>query len=261
MASSRIGPATGRLGAAISGRVGAAIAASNLRALPPESIASLTTGARTLFAPAGSTVHYEGDDAPHFELVLSGLVRVYVTAPDGRTMTVRYCRPGSILGAVSLFAERFSLPATIQALVDCDLLALQPDVVGRLAESDPGVTRALLVELSERVVSFIAEIPSGAFASVRQRVARHLLDLASEHQRGPGLIAPVSQQELADAVGTVREVVVRVLRDLRAEGIVETRRAGIVLVAPERLLAETYGETNAGAGARAAMEQKSLTNP
>jgi CRP/FNR family transcriptional regulator, cyclic AMP receptor protein len=69
-------------------------------------------------------------------------------------------------------------------------------------------------------------------------VARHLLDLAAQHQRGPDLVAHVSQQELADAVGTVREVVVRTLRELRQEGLLETGRAGIRILAPERLLAE-----------------------
>ena len=62
-----------------------------------------------------------------------------------------------------------------------------------------------------------------AFGSVRQRVAAHLLDLASDRQRPGGrLVAHVSQQELADAAGSVREVVARALRDLRVAGIVAT---------------------------------------
>jgi CRP/FNR family cyclic AMP-dependent transcriptional regulator len=69
-----------------------------------------------------------------------------------------------------------------------------------------------------------------------QRVARHLLDLAAEG--GPELVAPVSQQQLADAVGTVREVVVRVLRDLRRAGVIRTGRDRIVIVDPARLSAE-----------------------
>jgi CRP/FNR family cyclic AMP-dependent transcriptional regulator len=234
--------------------VGAALAASHLRDLPPRTVAELTADARRVIVPAGSTLHREGDVAPHLEVVVTGVLRVFVTAPDGRTMTVRYCRPGAILGAVSLFAVSFALPATIQALVDSELLALQPATVRRLVDRDPRVATALLRELSERVLSFIAEIPSGAFATVRQRVARHLLDLASEHQRGSQLIARVTQQELADAGGTVREVVVRILRELRAAGVVETRREGIVIVAPERLLAETYEEVGtsitAGSGRR-----------
>jgi len=167
---------------------------------------------------------------------VSGLIRVFVTARDGRTMTVRYCRAGALIGVVSLFASPFSLPATIQALTDAELLAFRPSVVQRAAERDARVARALLDELSERVLSFIAEIPGSAFATVRQRVARHLLDLASESQTGPELVAAVGQQDLADAVGTVREVVVRALRELRQAGRLETRRHEIVLLDPEGLL-------------------------
>jgi CRP/FNR family transcriptional regulator len=67
-------------------------------------------------------------------------------------------------------------------------------------------------------------------------VARHLLDLASDQQQGTELVARVSQQELADAAGTVREVVVPVLRELRRAGLVQTERSRIVLLQPEQLL-------------------------
>jgi CRP/FNR family transcriptional regulator, cyclic AMP receptor protein len=74
----------------------------------------------------------------------------------------------------------------------------------------------------------------------------HLLDLAAERQRDPVLVARITQQNLADAVGTVREVVVRTLRELRHDRLVETGRAGIVISEPERLLAEAYPRWNTG---------------
>jgi CRP/FNR family transcriptional regulator, cyclic AMP receptor protein len=225
----------------------AAIEVSHLRSLSPEAIAGLAVDASRLRVPGGSTIHREGDTAAHLEVVVSGLIRVYVTAPDGRTMTVRYCRPGALIGVVSLFASPFSLPATIQSVTDAEVLAFRPSVVQRAAERDARVARALLDELSERVLSFIAEIPGSVFATIRQRVARHLIDLASETQRGPELVAVIGQQDLADAVGSVREVVVRTLRELREAGLVETRRDGIVLLDAERLLGEAYAgeaETN-----------------
>ena len=112
----------------------AAIEASHLRSLPPEVIAGLTADASRLHVPAGSLLHRQGTTSPHFEIVVSGLVWVYVAAPDGRTMSVRYCRPGALIGVVSLFASPFSLPATIQAVTDTDLLALRASVVRRAAE-------------------------------------------------------------------------------------------------------------------------------
>jgi CRP/FNR family transcriptional regulator, cyclic AMP receptor protein len=228
-----------RIGSIGNDRIDAAIRSSHLRALPSEMIDGLTVGAIGETAAAGSTLWRTGDVEPHFVIVVSGLVRVYVTAPDGRTLTVRYCRRGDILGAFSMFAEDFSMPATTQALVESQLLVLSPEVVRDRARADARVAEALLVELSERVGAFVREITDSAFMTVRQRIGRHLLDLASEQQRGADLVARISQQDLADAVGTVREVVVRVLRDLREEGVVETGRGGIRLVAPHLLVDET----------------------
>ena len=207
----------------------------------------LLVGAGRVRIAAGSVTHREGEDAPHLELVIAGVVRVFVTAPDGRTMTIRYCRPGALIGAVSLFATGFALPATTQALVDAELLRLSPTAARRAAARDVRVAQAFLSELSERVLSFIWEIPGSAFATVRQRVARHLLDMASERVPEPPsaprsrseLTVNVSQRELAEAVGTAREVVVRVLRELRQDGVVRTGRDQIVIADPDRLIRES----------------------
>lgn len=224
----------------------AALDVSNLRSLPQETKDRLISTATMLTIPAGSSLHREGDEAAHLELVMSGLLRVYVTALDGRTLTVRYCRRGSILGAVSLFASPFSMPASVQAVTNAEILSMSAPVIKRATERDVVLARALIDELSDRVMSFIAEIPGSAFATVRQRVARHLLDLASTTQKGPELRVTISQQELADAVGSVREVVVRALRELREEGFVDTGHDGIVLLDPQQLSTEAYpgpGET------------------
>jgi CRP/FNR family transcriptional regulator, cyclic AMP receptor protein len=221
-------------------QVQAAIAASHLRGLPPDVMAELVAGARLRAASAGHTLHRVGDAERHVELVVAGLVRVHASAPDGRTLTLRYCRRGALMGILSLYAEPFVMPATTEVVVDAELLAITPAVLRGLADRDVRVARALLHELSERATAFAAEIGGSAFATVRQRVARHLLDRAIPSQPGGKLVAALSQQELADAVGTVREVVVRTLRELRQAGVVETGRGGIGLRAPERLLAEAY---------------------
>ena len=218
---------------------------SHLRELPPEVLDELLAGSTRMTVPAGSVTHWEGEPEPHLELVLAGVVRVFVTARDGRTMTVGYCRPGALIGVMSLFATGFAMPATTQALVDAEVLRISATVARGMGTRDLRVARAFLGELSERALSFVYDIPGGAFATVRQRVARHLLDLASarvgeqpapDHRAGRELTVQVSQQELANAVGTVREVVVRVLRDLRQDGVVRTERDRIVLLEPARLI-------------------------
>jgi CRP/FNR family transcriptional regulator len=213
-----------------------AIGCSHLRDLAPRTRSELLRGARRHEVAAAGTFRQAGERGPHLEVVLSGLVRVFLEAPDGRRLTVRYCRRGALLGAASLFRPGFLMPASLQALVDSVVVSLDARRVRHLASADPSVAMALLNELSERTLSFVGQIDGTAFRSVRQRAARHLLDLASEAQHGRELRAAVSQQGLADAVGSVREVVVRALRDFRAAGLIETRRGSIVISHAEGLL-------------------------
>ena len=131
-----------------------AILASHLRELPVEVIDDLMVGAVRQKIPASSVIHREGEGAPLLELVVSGIVRGFVTAPDGRTMTVRYCRPGALLGVMSLFIPGFAMPGTVQALVDAELLALSPGVARRAAAQDVRVALAFLHEQSERAIQF-----------------------------------------------------------------------------------------------------------
>jgi CRP/FNR family cyclic AMP-dependent transcriptional regulator len=218
-----------------------AIAASRLGMLPEDLLSDLLAGATLVLIPARSTVRPVAGHSPHMELVVSGLVRIQVSSPDGRSMTIRYCRRGALMGVATLYAEAVR-PFTIEALSDAELLRFNTSTVQRAAARDPRTAVALLTETSERVMSFIAGFSGHAFRTVRQRVARHLLDLASVDPRSAEVSATVSQQELADGAGTVREVVVRLLRELRNEGCVETRRDRIVISDPERLSAIAAAE-------------------
>jgi hypothetical protein len=86
--------------------------------------------------------------------------------------------------------------------VDAEVLRISATVARRMGTGDLRVARAFLDELSARALSFVYEIPGSAFATVRQRVARHLLDLASAgvgaepvpgQRAGQELVARVSQ--------------------------------------------------------------------
>lgn len=79
---------------------------------------------------------------------------------------------------------------------------------------------------------------------MRQRIAAHLLDLASAQQRPQGdLVARVSQQELADAVGSVREVAARTLRELRLARLVATSPDRVHILDPAGLYELSWNPT------------------
>jgi len=74
------------------------------------------------------------------------------------------------------------------------------------------------------------------FMDLRLRVSDRLVELAFRQPAGSALVAEVSQQDLADLVGSPRTSIARILADLREEGIVRTVTRGIEVLRPERLV-------------------------
>ncbi len=206
---------------------------SFLGGLPSEVVdALLADGERTDY-PAGSTIYREGS-APRAALVVLGLLRVYMTSREGRQVTVRYARGADVLGIAVLVGGPINVG--VQALAPASLFRINARTLTRAARQDARVAWAVAEELNRRLYETLQQTAVNAFGSVKQRVAAHLLDLASQQQRPQErLVARVSQQELADAVGSVREVVARALRDFRLAGLVATAPDSVVILDPTRL--------------------------
>lgn len=213
-----------------------ALARSHFSVLPEEVLARLTAGAVRVDVPPGTDLITPG--APgRLLLMVGGVMKTYLIAPNGRQATIRYARQGDILAASVLFERRLT-GAGCRTLTPASVLIFNMDNVRALATSDVRVANVFNVEMAARLFAYFDELAGTTFGSLRERVVRHLLDVASEQQRGPGLLARLSQQELADAVGSVREVVARVLAKLREDGLVRTGDGEIELLDPARLAEE-----------------------
>ena len=216
-----------------------ALARSFLAGLPTELVGRLRDEGERADYPAGTTV-YRAGSAPRAALVVRGLLRVFLTSAEGRQVTVRYARPGDVLGIAVLVGGPAS--TGVQAVEPSGVFRISARTLTAAARNDPRVGWAIAEELNRRLYEVLEQTAVNAFGSVRQRVAAHLLDLASARQGPDGrLVAHVSQQELADAAGSVREVVARALRDLRVAGIVATAADSVVILDAARLYAESGG--------------------
>ncbi|MGH3401174.1 MAG: Crp/Fnr family transcriptional regulator [Streptosporangiaceae bacterium] len=214
-----------------------ALARSFLGGLPPEVVERLRSEGERADYPAGTTI-YRAGAAPRAMLVVRGLFRVYMSSPEGRQVTVRYARAADVLGIAVLVGG----PANVssQALAESSLFRISSRALTGAARRDARVAWALAEELNRRLYETLQQTAINAFGSVRQRVAAHLLDLASAQLHPHGrLAAQVSQQELADAAGSVREVVARVLRDFRVAGIVATSSDSVLILDAARLHGES----------------------
>lgn len=205
-----------------------------LGSLPEGAAAELLADALEIDVPPGAEV-YHGDEQPRALIVRRGLLRLYHGSLDGREVTIRYARAGDVLGLAMVLGA--PAPVTIQALTGASVMALRISVLRRLTRTDSAVARACAAELARQLVLAFDEIAEQAFLTVRQRLARQLLDLATHRDDGK-LVTSATQQELADAIASTREVVARSLRELRRDGLVTSSRQGVVIRDPIRLREE-----------------------
>lgn len=200
--------------------------------LPAEALTRLLDGYTVIQSAAGGVLYRPGESVG-LHLMVEGLLRVSMVSEEGRQVTLRYARRGDVLGVPVIVSG--AVPVYAQAVTDAAVVATRPGVLPQLAQRDPRVGIWMADELAARVNDLLQELAMNAFWPVRQRLGRHLLDLATDHQDGEALLVRASHQELADAVGTAREVVARTLAGLRADGHISSGPDGIRLLDPHRL--------------------------
>lgn len=205
-----------------------------LLTLPAQAAETLLAGSIRMDVPAGSLI-YRADESPRVFVVVDGLVRVFLSSPEGRQVTVRYARRGDVAGLALVLGG--PAPESIQAMTSASVVAFRVATLRSLIATDPIVARSCAEELTRHLYEALGDLSEQAFASVRRRLARQLLDLAAAGV-GSHLVVHASQQELADAIASVREVVTRNLRDLQDEGLIEITRDEIVLLDPGQLAEE-----------------------
>jgi len=189
---------------------------------------------------AAGTIAFQPGDSDRADILEKGFARLYLTSSEGRQTTIRYVHPGELMGGLLVMGGTFD--GSVQIVVDSTVIHLDLVAVRRRLQADPAVGSALAADLAQRYSHCVRTIALHAFGSVVQRVAFDLLDRASRTQLSAGhLEAAVSQQEIADGIGSVRPVVAKGMTAIRAHGLVDTthRRVRIIDAAGLEALAFT----------------------
>jgi len=236
------------------GVVGTTPQTASLDALPLFATLSEDTRRRLIAAStvrqfaAGTALFRAGDTPTGLFVVLEGTVRV-LRARDGRQSVIHTEGPGGTLAEVPLF-EGGTLPGTAEAVSAARCLHLPAEALMTIMRDDPAVALLFLRRLSSRVRGLVERLDRMANQPVSARVAAFIE--AREAMRGAasGDTVPrddsftlgMTQAELAEELGTVREVVVRSLAQLRHDGVIDVVARGRFVVRDrERLRRLTQG--------------------
>jgi CRP/FNR family transcriptional regulator, cyclic AMP receptor protein len=185
--------------------------------------------------PKGVRVFHEGDTSDACYIVRNGDLRVTREHPDGRAIALATLGPGDIFGELAML-DGEARSASVEALSECDLLALPAGDVRRLLAAAPETTVKLVVALVRRLREANERIARQSFQTVPSRVAGVLSQLiAEETPTRDGVTIQMTQADLAQLAGTSRESVSRFLATLERAGVVRVGRGRVTVIEPRRL--------------------------
>jgi CRP-like cAMP-binding protein len=207
-----------------------------LEHLPTATLQALAGRSRRIECSTGQVIFLESEPASGLFVVEEGVIKVCRFSKDGREHILHTFHPGDTFNDVAAL-DGGANPATAIAVVDSIVRCVSRTDLQQLAHDHADLAWALLESIARRTRYLVGVVQDLAMRNVRGRLARLLLEQAKSHESGQ-LTHLMTQEEMANHLGTVREVLGRALRGLSSDGIIELDRHRIIILDRERLESE-----------------------
>lgn len=177
-------------------------------------------------------IFHEKEMGDSLFVILHGRVKVAIFGDDGKEVTLSVLSEGDFFGEMSVL-DLEPRSATVIAEADCEVLSLQRDDFLRSLEQDPGMSKSLIQVLADRLRKANHQISTLALLDVYGRVARVIQELAEEEGKrlkdGRVVVRRPTHIDIAHRIGSSRETVTRMMRDLEENGHIQTEGREIFL--------------------------------
>jgi CRP/FNR family transcriptional regulator len=179
------------------------------------------------FAP-DEMLFWEGEACAGIFLIIQGSVKIFRTSPNGREVMLAIESAPATVAELPLF-DGGPYPASVRVVEPVTALFINKNDFQQVCRQYPDVALKVLAVVGRRLRHLVGLVEAISFGSVTQRLARLLLDAA----KGAGsdiFELPVTHQELASRLGTVREVVSRNLARFRGQGLIRIQDRHVEIV-------------------------------
>jgi CRP-like cAMP-binding protein len=208
-----------------------AFAASSLGVLSPAIRKAVRRGADRQELASGQRLAAAVMGEEWVALVVAGIVRLYVGS-DGIEPTIIYGGVGSLLGTYLAQSEE-SFSVGLEAVTPSTLLLFNAGQVEALVGSQPRFARAVMSQGQTMLHDLALSLAARSSANLPQRLA-HEITLLADLQPRESLVA-VTEQQLADGVGSIRESIGRTIAGFRRDAWLATTRHGVIILDPDAL--------------------------
>jgi CRP/FNR family cyclic AMP-dependent transcriptional regulator len=169
----------------------------------------------------------EGDQSNTIFIILSGRVKVFLRNDDGREMVINVLGPQEYFGEMVI--DDGPRSASVATLETCRFMIITKADFKALVATDSDFALKLINRLMRRVRALTDNIRSLALLDVYGRVARLLLEMATEQDGRLVVAEKLTQQDIAERVGASREMISRIFKDLVTGGYISVEHKHITI--------------------------------
>ena len=179
----------------------------------------------------GSVILRQGDVCKGFLILVEGCIRVFGRSIQGKELEMyRIEQMGTCVLSTSCLLAGNAYPAEAVVEQDAKFFLLSADDFAFLMSESAAFRGFVFESYAQRLSNLLMLVQSIAFERIETRLARYLL-----HEGRRSLVLSLSHQQIADALGTAREVVSRHLKLMEQQGWLSLSRGQIMLLAPAAL--------------------------
>ena len=189
-----------------------------MQGLNPETLADLAQRSVWKVFPPNAVIFWEGDHESNLYYLQYGSLKVLKASPDGREQVLRFIGAGEMFNEVGVLAKRPN-PATAVALEESGLWLIPRSALEEIVLAHPQTALQIIANMADKIIGLVTLAADLSLKTVEARYAKLLLDQAEgdliERRRW------TNQTELASHLGTVPDVLSRVIRELTKAGLIE----------------------------------------
>jgi CRP-like cAMP-binding protein len=188
----------------------------------PKVFLATVNGGRTIVSYRKNAVIFaQGKPADEVFYIQKGKVKITVISEQGKEAIVAVLGPDEFCGEGCLTGQLLRL-ATAAAMTECEVIRLQKETMVRVLHEEPAFSEFFVAHLLTRTIRVEADLVDQLFNSSERRLARALLLLANFGKEGhpEPIIAKISQETLAEMIGTTRSRVSFFMNKFRKLGLI-----------------------------------------
>jgi CRP/FNR family cyclic AMP-dependent transcriptional regulator len=177
----------------------------------------------------GTTIYSLDDPATHIYLVRSGRVKIVRASVSGQNKIISIRYRGDVFGELALAGGAVEARRSDEAvaLETTRVAVVRAEDFWQATRHDPAAMQNVLRCLTARLAEAHRQIESLVFDNNHRRLARALLDLSIDASRVGEASIRLTHEELAELIGSTREVVTSMMIELRQRGLIEYKRGEV----------------------------------